>query len=158
MITSFAEVFIPSEIFYFHCLYLYIFFLILKIYCLKSRRVTETENITIAMSKNDRLMRRGQCFTCGKTKTQSIKTDATVGSFLNTLVNKLLFEMHLPGHNFTGPGTKLYKRLNPDGTPKEWSISINRVDNAAYHRDLYYSKHDDNKTINEVCDKKCLVS
>ena len=37
--------------------------------------------------------------------------------------------MHLPGHNFTGPGTKLYKRLNPDGTPMEWSISINRVDN-----------------------------
>ena len=26
--------------------------------------------------------------------------------------------MHLPGHNFTGPGTKLNKRLNPDLTPK----------------------------------------
>ena len=60
--------------------------------------------------------------------------------------------MHLPGHNFTGPGTKLYKRLNPDGTPKEWSIAINRVDNAAYHHDLCYSKHD-TKTRNEVCDK-----
>ena len=61
--------------------------------------------------------------------------------------------MHLPGHNFTGPGIKLYKRLNPDGTPKEWSIPINRVDNAAYHHDLCYSKHDDTKTRNEVCDK-----
>ena len=28
-------------------------------------------------------------------------------SFLNTVLAKLLFEMHLPGHNFTGPGTKL---------------------------------------------------
>ena len=56
-----------------------------------------------------------------KTKTQFIKSDATGGSFLNSLVNKLPFEMHLPGHNFPGPGTKLYKRLNPDGTPKEWS-------------------------------------
>ena len=64
--------------------------------------------------------------------------------------------MHLPGHNFTGPGTKLYKRLNPDGTPKEWSITINRVDNAAYHHDLCYSKHDDTKTRNEVCDKTML--
>ena len=27
--------------------------------------------------------------------------------------------MHLPGHNFTGPGTKLIKRLNPDLTPKK---------------------------------------
>ena len=92
----------------------------------------------------------------GKTKTQFIKRDAAGGSFLNSLVNKLPFEMHLPGHNFTGPGTKLYKRLNPDGTPKEWSISINRVDNAAYHHDLCYSKNDDTKTRNEVCDKTML--
>ena len=71
-----------------------------------------------------------------KNKTQFIKMNATGGSFLNTLVNKLPFEMHLPGHDFTGPETKLYERLNPDGTPKEWSIPINRVDNAVYHHDL----------------------
>ena len=71
-------------------------------------------------------------------------------------MNKLPFEINLPGHNFTGPGTKLYKRLNPDGTPKEWSIPINIVDNAAYHHDLCYSKHDDTKTRNEVCDKTML--
>ena len=94
-------------------------------YCLKCRHVTETENITTSMSKTGRLMRRGQCIACEKTKTQFIKRDATGGSFLNTLVNKLPFEMHLPGHNFTGPERKLYKRLNQDGTPKEWSISIN---------------------------------
>ena len=64
--------------------------------------------------------------------------------------------MHLPGHNFTGPGTKLYKRWNPDGTPKEWSIPINRVDNAAYLHELCYSKHDDIKIRNKVCDKTML--
>ena len=64
--------------------------------------------------------------------------------------------MHLPGHNFTGPGTKLYKKLNLDGTSKEWSMPINRVDNAAYHQDLCYSKHDKSKTMNEVCDKTIL--
>ena len=72
-------------------------------YCLKCRRVTETENITTAMSKNGRIMRLDQRITCGKNKTQFIKRDATGGSFLNTLVNKLTFEMHLPGHNSTGP-------------------------------------------------------
>ena len=107
-------------------------------YCLKCRRVTETENIATATSKNGRLMRRGQCITCGKTKIQFNKRDATGGGILNTLVNKLPFEMHLPGHNFTSPGTKLYKRLNQDGTLKEWSIPINIVDNAAYHHDLGY--------------------
>ena len=60
-----------------------------------------------------------------KTKTQFVKKKgAAGGSFLNILVNKLPFEMHLSGHNFTDPGRKLYKRLNPDGTPKEWSIPI----------------------------------
>ena len=46
--------------------------------------------------------------------------------------------------------------MNSDGTPKEWSIPINRVDNAASYHDLCYSKHDDTKTRNEVCDKKIL--
>ena len=64
--------------------------------------------------------------------------------------------MHLPGHNFTGPETKLYRRLNLDEMPKEWCMPINRVDNAAYHHDLCYSKHDHTKTRNEVCDKTML--
>ena len=84
-------------------------------YCLKCRRATKAENITIATSKNGRLMRRGQCIICGKNKTQFVKKGTAGGSFLNTLVNKLPFEMHLPVNNFTGSGTKLYKRLNPDG-------------------------------------------
>ena len=44
-------------------------------YCLKCRRITETENITTAVSKNSRLMRRGQCVACGKIKTQFIKME-----------------------------------------------------------------------------------
>ena len=77
-------------------------------------------------------------------------------NFLNKTINKLPFELHLPGHNFTWPGTKLDKRLNADGTPKEWSMPINRVDIAAYHHDLCNSKYSDTKTRNEVCDKTML--
>jgi len=51
--------------------------------------------------------------------------------------------MHLPGHNFTGPGTKLNKRLNPDSTPKPWSKTVNRVYGAAYCHDLAYIRHSD---------------
>ena len=96
-------------------------------------------------------------------KTGNIETEANVkkgvagGSFLDTMVNNVPFEMHLPGHNFTGPGAKLYKRLNW-GTPREWSMPINRVDNAAYHHDLCYSKHDDTKLRNDVVIRQCLVS
>ena len=35
-------------------------------------------------------------------------------------------------------------------------MPINRVDNAAYHHDMCYSKHDDTKTRNDVCDKTML--
>ena len=35
-------------------------------------------------------------------------------------------------------------------------MPINRVDNAAYHHDLCYAKHDDAKTRNEVCNKTML--
>ena len=75
-------------------------------YCLKCRRVTETENITTAASKNGRLMRRGQCVTCGKIKCKFFKKEVAGGNFLNSLMNKLPFEMHLPGHNFTGSRNK----------------------------------------------------
>ena len=39
---------------------------------------------------------------------------------------------------------------------KDHIIPISRVDNAASHHDLCYSKHDDTKTRNEVCDKTIL--
>ena len=77
-------------------------------------------------------------------------------SFLNSTIYKLPFELHLLGHNLTGPGTGFNKRLNTNGTPKQWSIQINRVHNAAYHHDLCYFKHHDAKTRNEVCDKTML--
>ena len=84
-------------------------------------------------------------------------TKRTVGrGILNRVINALPFELHLPGHNFTGPGTNLKKRLNPDLTPKKWSTPINRIDLAAYNHDLCYMKHKDRKTRNEVCDKKML--
>ena len=97
-------------------------------------------------------------YQCGKTKTQFVKRGATGASVLDTLVNKLPFEMHLPGHNFTAPGTKLDEKLSSDGTPKEWSISLNRVDNAAYHHDICYSKHDDTKTRMRFVIRPCVMS
>ena len=61
--------------------------------------------------------------------------------------------MHLPGHNFTGPGTKIKKRLNPDLTLKKWSKPVNRIYKAAYHHDICCLKNGDTATRNAVCDK-----
>ena len=124
-------------------------------YCVKCKERTETTNERITMTKNNRHMKRGTCVVCGVTKTQFIKA-STGGSLLNKAINNLPVEMHLPGHNFTGPGTKLNKRLNPELTPKKWSKPINRVDKAAYHHDLCYLKNNDVATRNAVCDKNML--
>ena len=101
-------------------------------YCVKCKKATDTSKCNFALSKNGRNMKRGTCVICETTKTQFIKAQEG-GSLLNKAINNLRFEMHLPGHNFTWPGTKLKKRLNPDLTPKEWSKPVNRVDKAAYH-------------------------
>ena len=44
-------------------------------YCLKCRRKSETENITTAVSKNSRLMRRGQCVAWEKLRLNLLKKE-----------------------------------------------------------------------------------
>lgn len=122
-------------------------------YCVKCRRPTETRNLTTVTTKNNRKQMKGICAVCGSKKAQFVKSG---GSVMNKVINKLPLELHLPGHNFTGPGTKLHQRLKSDGTPKDWSKPINRVDEAAMHHDICYSKHKDTKTRNEVCDADML--
>src|SRR5215813_15503122 len=78
---------------------------------------------------------------------------------INKAINSLPIEMHLPGHNFTGPGTQLLRgktRLNPNLTYKDWSKPINRVDEAAYKHDVCYLENRNTKARNEKCDKEML--
>ena len=125
-------------------------------YCLKCKRVTATKDVERVVTKSNRNMLRGRCQVCWKTKTKFVKAEVGQGR-INDLINSLPFEAHLPGHNFTGPGTKLNLRLNEDLTPKDWSKPINRVDEASYHHDICYAKHKDTKTRNQVCDKTMLA-
>ena len=124
-------------------------------YCVRCKKKTETTNEQLATTSNNRQMKRGKCAICGTIKTQFVKSSKG-GSILNKMINNLPVEMHLLGHNFTGPGTKLNKRLNADLTPKEWSKPINRIDKASYHHDICYLKNNDTATRNNVCDKNML--
>ena len=108
-------------------------------YCVKCKKAIDISDVQFAVSKNGRNMKRGTCVICGTTKKQFIKVQKG-GSSLNKAISNLPFEMHLPGHNFTGPGTKLKKRLKPDLIPKKWSKPVNRVDKAAYNHDVCYLK------------------
>lgn len=56
---------------------------------------------------------------------------------LNSTINKLPFELHLPGYNYCGPGTKLEKRL------QRGDRGINPLDEACKSHDIAYSKYKD---------------
>ena len=63
--------------------------------------------------------------------------------------------MHLPGHFFTGPVTRLDLRLNPDGAPKPFSEPVDIVDNAALRHDLAYARYPDTASKN-VADREMV--
>jgi hypothetical protein len=56
---------------------------------------------------------------------------------LNTFINKLPFELHVPGYRYLGPGTKLDDKLAKN------TSGINLLDEAAKQHDIAYSRHKD---------------
>lgn len=59
------------------------------------------------------------------------------GGLVNSVINNLPFELHLPGYNYCGPGTKLQKRL------LRGDRGINKLDEACMHHDIAYQNHTD---------------
>lgn len=57
--------------------------------------------------------------------------------FVNTLINKLPFEAHIPTYKYCGPGTKLEKRLVRGDKPK------NLLGEACRNHDISYLKNKD---------------
>ena len=57
--------------------------------------------------------------------------------FVNTLINKLPFEMHIPGYNYCGPGTKLESRL------KRGDLGVNTLDESCRKHDIAYTQNKD---------------
>ena len=67
--------------------------------------------------------------------------------FLNNLINNLPFELHVPGYQFLGPGTRLEKRL------ARGDQGINDLDRAAMEHDKFYRDNKDTKSRNDIADK-----
>lgn len=56
---------------------------------------------------------------------------------INKLINKLPIEVHIPGYQFCGPGTRLEQRIN------RGEIGINPLDAACREHDIAYSESED---------------
>jgi hypothetical protein len=70
-----------------------------------------------------------------------------VPSLLNRAVDALPVELHLPGYNFCGPGTKLEARL------ARGDRGINALDEACREHDIAYATYKDNER-RRVADRK----
>lgn len=68
---------------------------------------------------------------------RKIKKQTLGGGLINTLIDKLPIELHLPGYNYCGPGTKLEQRLQRNDR------GINPLDEACKFHDLAYSQSSD---------------
>jgi hypothetical protein len=87
-----------------------------------------------------------------------------VGGDIVSLVDRAvggLPELHLrtlrgKKYNYCGPGTKLGLRLNDDGTPKDFSKPINKIDEICMHHDYSYKLADDGVGSRRDADKVML--
>lgn len=57
------------------------------------------------------------------------------GGLINSVINNLPFELHLPGYNYCGPGTRLKERL------LRGDKGINKLDEACMRHDIAYSNY-----------------
>ena len=63
------------------------------------------------------------------------------------LVNKISFELHIPGYQYCGPGTKLAKRL------ARGDLGINPLGTPCKEQDIAYSRNRENIQVRNDADK-----
>lgn len=78
------------------------------------------------MDKESKTISRRKCLTLKRGQ-----------GLLNSIINKLPIELHIPSYQFCGPGTKLEKRL------ARGDQGINKLDEACKEHDISYSKAND---------------
>lgn len=74
-----------------------------------------------------------------KRKRAVVQGGGIVSSVLNKAIDLLPIELHIPGYQYCGPGTKLPKRL-ARGDP-----GINKLDQACKTHDIAYSRYKDSE-------------
>lgn len=109
-------------------------------YCLKCKRDTVTVDSNLVATSNNRLLLKGKCADCGTKKAQfqkGWKRGKKGSGLFNKIIDKLPVELHIPGYNYCGPGTKLSKRL------AKGDVGVNALDEACKRHDVAYAASED---------------
>ncbi len=124
----------------------------MKIYCLHCQKQVTAINPRKVATNNGRERISATCPICHGGLSRMLPASQG-GSILNDAMNSasgVLPELHMrtilqrpigKKYSFAGPLTRLDQRLRADGTPKEWSKPINRVDALALVHDKFYEAH-----------------
>src|SRR5215469_4659157 len=126
-------------------------------YCLKCKRKTDSNDVTQIMTKNNRLLLKATCIICNSGKSSFCKSQNGKG-FLNSVVEKLPIELHLPAkmgeyvtngsfnnlqkYSYCGPGTRYEQRV------KEGYKGINELDSMCKLHDQFYNENLNTKSRN----------
>jgi Phospholipase A2-like domain len=78
------------------------------------------------------------------------KTIKSKKNNMDKLICKLPVELHIPGYNFCGPGTKLNRRMHLNG--------INKLDEACKEHDLAYAKFESSDLLREADEKLISIA
>src|SRR5215831_18681529 len=116
-------------------------------YRLKCKTKTECINPTVFITNKNRKTQRSNCKICSTAKSCFIKE--IKGRDIVDVIGKNIGEIHFPGSNYLGPGTKFIERINREDKP------VDRIDEAAMHHDLSYHIHK-NKEKRHEADRKLL--
>ena len=122
-------------------------------YCVYCKRKTETNNVTISVTPNNKSLMRGVCVICNHVKTSFVSNKQGHG-----FTDKIPVELHLhsergeevpggsfndqPKYSYCGPGTKYTQRNN------EGYKGINKLDQKCKLHDQFYSEYSDTKLRN----------
>src|SRR5215211_8366755 len=117
-------------------------------FCLKCQLNTESKDLRQEQTKNKRWRLKAICVICGSWKSKFIK-DPKGGDIVDE-IGKHVGEIHFPGSNYQGPGTKFTDRILRGDKP------VDRVDEAAMHHDLAYHIYKDKDKRHEA-DRKLLA-
>ena len=111
-------------------------------YCIKEKKDTLSLNPKYVLTKNNRLMLKSTCASCGITKTKFVKKQG--GDIHKAMLPFLPKKgLTLPGYKYCGPGNPL-----DSGQP------VNELDAICEEHDYCY---DDNPSNKSMCDKKMLT-
>ena len=114
-----------------------------RIYCIKEKKKTEDFDPTYVRSKNNKLMLKAKCGSCGIIKIQLVKENKRGKFDIHKAMLPLLPKkgLTLPGHRYCGPGNPL-----DNGPP------TNELDAICMVHDYYYSSN----IPKSECDKNML--